>query len=587
MTELPATISFHTGSWLENAGIVGINRILGNENCKVSKNQLTVSTNSLTNFSTKYFNYFTNTRCYGKLTRFQRILAFENQLNKWQQDNFESFTDGDLEHLSKWYRDILKYSIKSNSFKRVYQLINSELDVVEILKSTDKLIKTLEKKNFLSKNPIDAKNILHELVPQLIKIIEYFKQEESKKYFPAKTLSYSIINNAWNGVSFLNPQTKIADFYEDYQKYFVDPVVDYLSIDHSKDKFICSTCGRPIKSQKLSYSFINGMGYDISKKTSNAWNFHNNQFICPICQLMYSCVSAGFNYSMSKQGIFINNNHSLDELIDSNRLILESMIREMIAHGNVSPFRAFSTSFEEQLNSSVRYSVANIQVVTYDHDNYSFTVIPPLAVRVMERATKTEFGKKTNGKNLLSILYPIGIRQFRGSSYYSIYDEVIRRLFNSTNLYSLIYQLELLLNSQSPDVRYNTVHLMALININTIFFQELLDGEEREGVPIMKVNRNELSRMRGAGVHVLNNYQREHAPEKANALGYKLLQALNSGNAEKFMAILLRVYAGQHQLVPSNLVNNIDQPEVFKQYALAFIAGLIGSKDEKGVQNHE
>ena len=47
------------------------------------------------------------------------------------------------------------------------------------------------------------------------------------------------------------------------------------------------------------------------------------------------------------------------------------------------------------------------------------------------------------------------------------------------------------------------------------------------------------------------------------------------------MAILLSVYASQHQLVPSRLINNLDQPEIFKQYALAFVAGLIG-KNEKG-----
>lgn len=563
-------------SWLENAGIVGLYRILGDQ-CKIEDQQLKVPTSVLENFSQKYFNFFANTRHYGKLTRFQRIIDFAAQLNKWKKDDFAAFDEDALDTLDNWYKNILKYSIKSKSYQKIYPLIDSDLDVVEELKSTDKLLKELKRKNFLKKYPDEAFVDLGQLIDQLIKIIEYFNRPDSHKYFPAKTLSYTVIDNAWNGVSFLNPQAKNPDFYADYQHYFVDPVIDYLSTNHEKDKFICSTCGRPIKRQNISYSFINGMGYDTARKTSNAWDFNNDQFICPLCQLMYSCASAGFNYNMASQGIFINYNHSLNELLRANDAVFETMIQGMLNHRNVSPFRAFTTSFEERLNQSSTYGLADVQVITYANDNYQFTVIPPLAAKIIAKAVNISFGRKDSGKNLLSILFSTGISDFRGLHYYSIYDEVIRRLFNSTNLYSLIYELEMILNSQSSNARFNQVHLMALINLNTMFFKELANEED----PIMQVKQEDLKKMRGAGAYVLQYYADHENAKKANALVYKLLQAVNSGSPEKFMAIILNVYAGQHQLVPSRLINNINQPEVFRQYALAFIAGLIG-KESKG-----
>ncbi|WP_076461685.1 Cas8a1 family CRISPR/Cas system-associated protein [Limosilactobacillus caccae] len=572
MTEkLPATISFHLESWLENAGIVGLHRILG-DRCMVQDQQLTIPTSVLENFSQNYFNFFASNLHYGRLTRFQRIIAFEEQIKKWQADDFSTFDEKALNVLDQWYKDVLKYSAKSKSYQKLYPLINSDFDVLAELQLLDKSLKGLKRKGFLKKFPDEAKEDLRQLCSQLQEVIDYFKRSDSKKYFPAKTLSYTIINNAWNGVSFLNPQAKETDFYVDYQHYFVDPVVDYLAEDHSKDKFICSTCGRPIKRQNMSYGFINGMGYDTARKTSNAWDFSNDQFICPICQLMYSCTSAGFSYNMAKQGIFINYNHSLSDLLKANDAVFETMIQKMLDHGNVSPFRAFTTSFEERLNQSSTYSLAGVQVVTYGDDSYRFTVIPPIAAGVIAKAIKVPFGKKDSGKNLLSVLFAAGISDFRGFNYYSIYDEVIRRLFNSTNLYSLIYELELILNSQPSNIRFNQLHIMALINLNAMFFKELANEED----PIMQVKSEDLSKMRGAGLYVLNYYKDNENGKKANALVYKLLQAVNSGSPEKFMAIILNVYAGQNQLVPSKLINNINQPEVFRQYALAFIAGLIG-----------
>lgn len=574
ISEQPTKISFHMESWLENAGIVGLYRILDDE-AEIQDRSLTVPVDLLVNFSDKYFNFFTKANAYGQLTRFQKVLSFKHLLKKWQETNFTDFNNDDLAKLNDWYKNVLKYLAKSNSYKKIYQLIDDDLDVLEKIKLIDGLLKKVNRKNFLKKDPELARELVGQVVEQILMLIKYFERPDSQKYFPAKTLCYTIINNAWNGVSLLNPKTKIINFYDDYQQYFVEPVKEYLAEDHTKDKFVCSTCGRPMKNQKISYGLLNGMGYDTAKKTSNAWDFNNDQFICPICRLMYSCVSAGFSYNMSKQGIFINYNRSLEELIEKNDGVYYNLIQG-IKFNDVSPFRAFTTSFAEQLAGKERFELADVQVISYNDGHYNFTVIPPLAAKVIAKAVKSPFGKN-NEHNLLSFLYSIGIKDFRGIKYYRIYDEVIRRLFNSTNLVSLIYEMEMLMSSQSSNIRFNQSHIMALLNINTLFLKELFREEGQE----VDIKKEDLSSMRGAGVHVLKYYQKHENANKANALAYKLLQAINSSNPEKFMTILLSVYASQHQLVPSRLINTLDQPEIFKQYALAFIAGLIG-KNEKG-----
>ena len=71
-SEQPTKISFQMESWLENAGIVGLYRILDDE-AEIQDRSLTVPVDLLTNFSDKYFNFFTKSNGYGQLIRFQKM----------------------------------------------------------------------------------------------------------------------------------------------------------------------------------------------------------------------------------------------------------------------------------------------------------------------------------------------------------------------------------------------------------------------------------------------------------------------------------------------------------------------------------
>ena len=462
------TIDFRINSWLENAGIVGLTRILKanpryRKSYKEKENTLEVDPKVFDNFSDLYFNFFIKN--YGQATRYWRIVSEENFLKSLKDNGFKDFDNKRLKELTDWFDNVLKYSVNSASYKKVIKFINSDYDIKAEVKDCNKKIRTLNKKNFLTKSPEEAKEILQELINQLLKAIEYFSTDQARKYFPAKTLSYTVINKAWNGVSFLNPQAKNLDFYDDYQNYFVAPVQKYLQEDHSKDKYICSTCGRPIKRLEYSYGFLNDMGYDLNRKTSNAWNFKNDLYICPVCQFLYSLVPAGFTYNMASQGIFINENSSIRNLQGKNDATFNSMMRDIRSNTQTSPYRAFSAAFRDAEVSGQNAALANIQLITYNNDHYNFQIIPIVASKVLIKAVEKKYTVKQTGevKSYLANLYNAGISNFRGAGYYSILDNVLNCLFNNTNLFRIIQELELLKVGNTAGCYYNTFQIMTVI----------------------------------------------------------------------------------------------------------------------------
>lgn len=573
------TIDFRINSWLENAGIVGLTRILKanpryRRSYKEKENTLEVDPKVFDNFSDLYFNFFIKN--YGQATRYWRIVSEENFLKSLKDNGFKDFDNKKLKELTDWFDNVLKYSVNSASYKKVIKFINSDYDIKAEVKDCNKKIRTLNKKNFLIKGPEEAKEILQELINQLLKAIEYFSTDQARKYFPAKTLSYTVINKAWNGVSFLNPQAKNLDFYDDYQNYFVAPVQKYLQEDHSKDKYICSTCGRPIKRLEYSYGFLNDMGYDLNRKTSNAWNFKNDLYICPVCQFLYSLVPAGFTYNMASQGIFINENSSIRNLQGRNDATFNSMMRDIRSNTQTSPYRAFSAAFRDAEASGQNAALANIQLITYNNDHYNFQIIPIVASKVLIKAVEKKYTVKQTGevKSYLANLYNAGISNFRGAGYYSILDNVLNCLFNNTNLFRIIQELELLKVGNTAGCYYNTFQIMTVIRMNGWFLNELHKYRRSENA--MKVEEDKLTKARGCGMHVRMGYDNEN---KAKTLAYKMLEAIRANSTDRFMELLLNAYLYLDKTVPKIFIETQSNTEVFKEYAFAFIAGLIGSSN--------
>lgn len=566
------------GGWLENAGIVGLARILGKDCYSIEGNSLLVKMEALNNFAQNYFKFFINE--YGRQTRLVRITneGAAKKLAEWKNLDADTIDPKVIyNQLENWYKNYLKYYVDSGSFKKISSLAPPAFDVKATLKECSQELKNLKK---LQKNKQEFNEALQQLAGKLLNFTNYFQETkfnelDLKDYFMAKTLSYIVINNAWSGISFLNPQAKTADLYQDYEDTFVKPVIEYLKADHQKDVYQCAACGRPLKKQEYPYSFLNGLGYDVNRKTSNAWLFNNDQFMCPICRLMYTTVSAGFNYNMQHQGIFINQNQDIATLISVNGKVLAELERAVERKQLVSPWRAFAQFFQEMFVDSSKYSLADIQVVNYQDGQYSFNLVPKRIANVLKKANDKQAFVSSSGQvfTLLSALNSAYIKNFHGQSSASLYEEMLKRLLISMNLNSLISDTLQLKIVRNPDLHINVYQIYNLIQINLLYFKEMSD---------LALTDEELKKMRGSGKNLGEGYDNEN---KRQSLAYQLLQALKTQNNDQFMNLLLNAYLYQKKLVPKNFIRKMSSQEEFNQLGYAFIAGLIPNiekpKEEK------
>lgn len=572
------TIDFKLSSWLENAGIVGLTRILPESKYKIDDNILHVNIDVLDNFANYYFKFFIDT--YGFNTRYQRILNMKSKLLDWQDNNFKDFNENDLKQLLDWFNNVLLYFVKQNSVIKVINTINSNFDVIAETKNCNKLIRTLKKKNELSKNHDEAIETLKLLITKLLPIFTYFDTPEAHKLFPATNLSYQIIRNAWDGVSFLsrNKKSNYHDLYEDFQDYFANSVKKYLTDNHDKDKYICANCGLPIGSHDklFGYSFLTGMGFDLKRKSSNAWNFEATSYLCPICRLLYTCVSAGFTYNFTHQGIFINSDSSIDELKAVNDEILLAMTTALTRKSTITPYQAFTSIFQDKAIESEKYVLANVQVVSYDGSNdngiYTFRVIPVVASEVLKYAAEHTF---SNGSSMLDTLYAAGIKGFKGQNYYNVFSVVVDKLLNGTNLTSLIHDLLLLKATNTDGCYYSVFQVVCLIRMNSQLINKILQKKGEQ----MQVTEEKLSKMRSCGAIIREEYAKFNE-NKSQALAYHMLDALRANNVKRFMDLLLNAYLYLNKIVPRTFIDSQTNIQVFEQYGYAFVAGLIGKIDK-------
>ncbi len=536
---------FRLNSWLENAAICGLVNILGEDRVTINDQNVEVPLAELVNFEERYFNYFA--KQYEKLSSLTKILAYQDEVTRQQQDNFKHFTSKDYERLQKYLADLKRYG-SSNSYQAVYSLIDSAIDIETLIKNVklDKL-----KKGEFEQAREQVIERVQSLYEQLNAIYEYYQREDVQRYLPAKIQIYSVINKGYNDVSFLNRQESKGDFFEKYHQYFVESMVSYLEDEHEKDKLTCSNCNRPIKKGDLSYSFINQAGYDANRKQSNAWDFTNDLYMCPVCRLLYTCIPAGFTY-VSTQGLFVNDNHSVQALINVNK-----GIRLNVLELNKTDVRAKNTyaalirTLQDQMNHQRRKELQDIQVIRYENDRYYFNLLPKHILRTINTS-----------KEKLSKLFNAGFT-LNGESHY-LYPEVVACLMNNTNLFMLIYQV-LRVKATGGQVYGNSQQIMRMIEINQNFLKELIQMNPLEP--------HELEKIRKDGFFFKKNYANKR---KGDSVGLRLLNALKVNDKNAFMDILLNSYMYLNKQVPSYFTEIFSDDEHFKTIGYCFVTGMIG-----------
>lgn len=546
-------IKLYMDDWLYNAGLVGLYNILDFSNDEISykDNYIEFNENSLENFEEKYFNYFLEK--YKNILSIYKIMDFEEFLTRHEKNNFETFSEEDLEILNNYIKDILKKYLKSNSYKAAYKLIESEIDILDLEKKI-KPIKLKKKQELVEIIPD-----IQETFTDIKKALEYIKKEESIKYIGGKNVIYTIIKNAWDGICFLNPQTKEKDMYKDYKNYFISPTIEYLGLDNKNFKYNCITCNRLMKDLSNDLSFMRETGFDVSRKPSHVWDFQNDIAVCPICKLVYSCVPAGINYIYDK-GIYINDGTDMISAIKVNEKLYQE-IYNLKDDNKKLTYRALVNALSKEENKNINYELSDIQLVRYDNKTYNFNILSKSTLNILKKSKKH-----------LDRLINTGLKEINTN--FNIYELVVERLLNGQNMFTLINKLLHYKISKENNLYYGVGHIMEILKINNIYLEEadLMDSKEKD---LVKLGNS-------SGYYLRESYRNKGSVDKLSGISYRLLNALKTNNKSSFMDTILNCYLYVKKEVPKIILNAMKSDEEFKTIGYAFVAGLIEGKESGG-----
>lgn len=341
------------------------------------------------------------------------------------------------------------------------------------------------------------------------------------RYIRAKNVIYTVIKNAWNGVCFLNSQTKEKDVYMNYKTDFVDAAVDYIKSDKGKYRFQCFTCDAPVKNMNNSMSFLNGTGFDANKKSSHVWNFENDVALCPVCKLIYSCLPAGMTY-VGVQGLYVNANIFLKDALKINCRIKREILQSGESH---STYYALVRALHENETQSAKYQFVDVQVIRYENAKYRFNILS-------RRMLKLIMDHEDRLNSLIKTVF------IENKLTYRIFDEVIARIFNSQNLFTLIHKM----------LHYK------LSNPSKCYFNGTLR--------VKYVNKDAYNKLPG--------------------ICYRLLNALKTSNSGMFMDVVLNCYLYVKDQVPKVMTDVLGQEKEFSTMGYAFVAGLMPHPHQSG-----
>lgn len=553
-------IQLRSGDWMWNASILGFINIIGEENVEYGKDSVTIPVDCLDDFEEKYFTYFIST--YEKILPWYRIISFKKTIDYHRENGYEAFGLKELRSINE-YRDMVKRFISSNSFKAAFELLGYTEKVEELGK---KLQKIKEPKDDITMDK-EKDTILKEVEKQFIlleELIEHIGSERGRRYICAKNVIYSIINNAWNGVCFLYPQTKMKDMYEDYRNYFVDAAKEYLQAKSINDKYTCFCCGAPMKDLNNDMSFLNQSGFDTARKPSHVWNFINDVAICPLCKLVYSCLPAGFVY-VGGNGIYVNANVDIRYNVRINTKLRKDIIKDDMDFSYRKIYAVLINALKDQKLEKGIYELADVQIVRYENEKYIFNLLPEITLRLID-----------SHSNDITGLIRTGYRE--GKENISLYEQVINFIFDNQNFFLLINKLLHYKLSTPKDCYFNTTHIINMLKINTQLIQNL------GGMGSMDKSRDYLKEARAAGYYLRNSYlEKDPKTGKISGISYRLLNALKTGNRNMFMDTLLNSYMYVGKEVPSVITEILrEDDELFSTIGYAFVACFIdGEKDTK------
>ena len=468
-------------------------------------------------------------------------------------------------------KEIPQNELDSLTMQIVYQVKNEDDEVKQIILQMIKQALKLKKEKLSDKLPVE------ELQKRLSELQEFLKQPKCEETFIMKSVVYTYINRFWDGKCFLLRANAKKDMWELFEKDFSEPFRSYLKADHKKAKDLCIDCGEPMNTkEKVSIAFMNEIGDDFTRKRSAFWNCKADAFLCPACAFVYALSPLGFRLFANKF-VFVNINNNINALIDAN-----SKSRKSSMDGEKKENERYSAWFAESINILLKEKLqgfSNIQVILRGikaEDKYFLSIVNKRMLKTISRpsvATALQWlAKSPNAKVKNEFL--------------NVHEAVIANLFQQRNQYQLLNRLlRESIENESFSFYVNCIYEIQL-------WYGMVDKDEKRKEIIMNCG---IMKKSGADLRkVIMQAKGTSSGDCLRGTVYQLLNALYVNNVWRFLDIVLRLYNsygsrknenGPELLIPTGMVEVLEDKGKFRDYGYAFIIGLDGCYEGKKEEN--
>lgn len=376
---------------------------------------------------------------------------------------------------------------------------------------------------------------------------------------------YDVIQPFWNNISILLKTNNKGNMYELYKNDFIVPFINYVKSDKTKYKNNCFTCDNKIKTlnkpEAFDLTWLVKTGADMSRKSSHFWEMNGDAYICPVCNLLYSCLPLGF-VMINNKGIFINSNQSIRSLKQCNITKVDYGEMKFEEIENLSYYNVLN-SMENLTVENIDKEFENIQVIKIDGNNnrrpYSFNILSPRIMKILY----------LNKKRLGSL---IKIRIKITDKYYiNLYDEIIRRIYDGKNLFDLINKLLVMYLDNEKFKGIKTIYNILLINTS------LIGGKE--------MRQEDINKFVSYGLKLREAYEAKDAKSKLLGITYRLLNSIKTNDVGKFMDTVVNAHMYMRREIPMDIGVALRDSDKLQSIGYAFVLGLQGEtikKEDKG-----
>ncbi|SCX63480.1 type I-B CRISPR-associated protein Cas8b1/Cst1 [Lysinibacillus fusiformis] len=549
---------------LYNIGILGLCRVLDSADLPSDKKNgqtITFAESNLNNFEEHYFSALVD--LYGSETSYYKMVNTNSK--QFVKKCIEGITEEkELERFNTLI-DNMKRWLTSNSYKNVYPFLT---EIPYDFEASAKAFKKVNKKK--KETVADVQLQVTEMARELLECLSFLEHKQAKRYIVPRILSYTVIRGFWSNVSLLNSNASKKDLYVEYKNYFIQAAENYLETKkdqkkYAKNKLTCACCDNKMKSatEAFDLTWVQKVGVDAARKSSHYWDHQRDIFICPICNIVYSCIPLGFTL-VRGAGLFINNNRSVEDLVSVNSISLKAG-KVDVSRDDLESMAYYQLLdlMGQQAENQKLLEIDNIQIVKYDRNSES----RPYTFNMLSREKAQQMYDSRKDFQFL-----VGKFAKENGEYLSLYQEVLRRFYNGLGFADLLYRLMRLV---IDDEFKGMASIYKVLNISNNRFK----GRSHY------MTQEELRKIRISGYYLKQAYRGQEA--KLNAISYRLLNALKVKNPNKFMDTIFQAYSykkNEKLAIPTFFIQALNDIEKFQTIGYAFLIGLNGyekSEDEK------